>query len=89
MANKRVDTGLYIQCPCGSKAAIVKSKWGFNTHCPHCGRLSFFRSEALVEKVRLGSKVLCSHKNVVEHDCKGGRTSWCPKCRIRVFIPVE
>ncbi|MFC1994780.1 hypothetical protein ACFLVK_00020 [Chloroflexota bacterium] len=86
MVKNGVATGLFISCPCGSKAAIVRSNWGFYSHCPGCGRLSFFRSEALVEKIRLGAKRLCDHKDVVEKDCKGGKTSWCPRCRLRVFI---
>jgi hypothetical protein len=87
MKKHKFPTGLFVSCPCGSKAAIVRSDWGFQCHCPHCGRLTFFRNEALVEKIRLGVKKLCDHEDVVEKDCKGGKTSWCPKCRVRTFLP--
>jgi hypothetical protein len=82
----REKTGLFIACPCGSKAAIMETGWGYYGHCPNCGRLTFFRSNALLEKVRLGAKEVCPHQpELVE--CKGGRTSWCRKCRVRTFLP--
>jgi len=86
MKGKR--TGLSINCPCGSKATIVETGWGYHAHCPHCGRLVFFRSEALLEKIKLGGKKLCSH-DVPLKSCKGGQMSWCSICRIRTFIPTK
>ena len=80
-------TGLFVSCPCGSKAAIIRSGWGFHCHCPRCGRLTFFRNDALVEKIKLGGKHICDHNDVIDKDCKGGKTSWCPRCRVRVFVP--
>jgi len=82
----RNKTGLFIACPCGSKAAITETGWGYYGHCPNCGRLSFFRNPALLEKVRLGGKSLCPHQPKLIQ-CKGGWTCWCEKCRIRVFVP--
>lgn len=82
----RTKTGLFISCPCGSKAAIVETGWGYYAHCPHCGRLTFWRNASLTEKVRLGGKSVCPHEPAVV-DCKGGKTSWCGKCRVRTFMP--
>ena len=86
MKKNRRKTGLFISCECGSKAAIVETNWGYYAHCPHCGRLSFFRSDSLLEKIRLGGKSLCDHE-IEFKNCKGGQTGWCPKCRLRVFVP--
>lgn len=87
MKRTRKKTGLFIYCPCGSKGAVVETEWGYYCHCPHCGRLSFFRNEALLEKVRLGAKHICDH-DIQLKPCKGGQTGWCPKCRLRVFAPA-
>jgi len=83
----RRKTGLFIWCPCGAKAAVVETGWGYYCHCPHCGRLTFFRNPALLEKVRLGAKKVCDHQ-VKLVNCKGGQTSWCGKCRVRTFLPA-
>jgi len=83
----RRKTGLFISCPCGSKAGVMEVAWGYYAHCPHCGRLTFFRNPALLEKVRLGAKAVCPHQpKMVE--CKGGKTSFCKVCRVRVFQPM-
>jgi len=86
MKKDRRRTGLFISCPCGSKAAIVETGWGYYGHCPQCGRLTFFRSDSLLEKVRLGAKSVCDHAIKLK-DCKSGRTGWCPLCRVRIFVP--
>lgn len=86
MKKPRRKTGLFISCPCGSKAAVVETGWGYYAHCPHCGRLTFWRNVSLTEKVRLGG-TLCAHSPKLE-PCKGGSTSWCKVCRVRVFVPL-
>lgn len=88
MKKDRKRTGLFISCPCGSKAAIAETGWGYYCHCPHCGRLTFFRSDSILEKVRLGAKSVCGH-DIELKDCKGGKTSWCKLCRVRVFVPTK
>ncbi len=86
MKKVRKKTGLFISCPCGSKAAVVETNWGYNAHCTHCGKLIFWRNAQLTEKVELGG-ALCSHKPELK-DCKGGKTSWCSLCRVRTFLPL-
>ena len=82
----KVKTGLFIQCPCGSKAAVFESKSRYYAHCVGCGRISFWANPQLTEKIRLGGQ-LCSHKPPAK-DCKGGKTSFCQICRVRTFIPA-
>lgn len=81
-------TGLSVPCSCGGKATIFQGGWGYHAHCPHCGKLSFFRSDVLLEKVRLGGKKLCSH-NIAPKPCKGGEMSWCSICRVKTFLPAK
>jgi len=83
----RNRTGVFVDCECGSRAAIYQTDWGFYIHCPRCGMLSFFRNDSLLEKVKLGAKTICDH-DIKLKDCKGGQTGWCPKCRLRIFIPM-
>jgi len=85
MKGKRI-AGLLISCPCGSNASVFETGWGYHAHCLHCGRLTFFKSEALLEKVKLGAKSVCAHEIELK-DCKGGQTAWCPICRVRIFVP--
>ena len=84
-AKQKLD--LLVNCPCGSKAGIFEGRAGYYCHCLHCGRLTFFKSDTLVERVRAGAKSICDHK-VELKECKGGQTGWCPKCRARVFVPA-
>ena len=86
---KKTNTGLYLDCPCGAKAAVFESgdfKW--YAHCPGCGRLSFWANPQLTERVKAGGK-LCIHQPALTM-CKNGssETSWCVSCRVRVFVPV-
>lgn len=75
----------FVLCPCGAKAPISTSKSGYYIHCLKCGRLTFFRSQVLLERVRLGAKSVCDH-SVEMKPCKGGGlTSWCSLCRVRTF----
>ena len=86
MKKDRRATGLFVSCACGSKASVVETGWGYYCHCLHCGRLSFFKSDAVLEKIKLGGP-LCSHAPELK-PCKGGQTSWCNLCRIRTFLPT-
>ena len=86
---KKTNTGLYLDCPCGAKAAVFESgecKW--YAHCPGCGRLTFWTNPQLTERVKVGGK-LCTH-NPELTVCKDGKsmTTWCMSCRIRAFLPV-
>ena len=84
----RNKTGLFISCPCGSRAGISRTDWGYYSHCPRCGRLCFFRNDSLLERIKLGAKTICDH-DIELKACKGGQTGWCPKCRLRVFAPMS
>ena len=91
MAGKRrkVWTGIYLDCPCGAKAAVFASgdcKWF--SHCVSCGRLTFWATPQLTERAKLGVK-LCPHEPEFK-TCKDGKskTSWCSVCRVRSFVPL-
>jgi len=90
MTNKKKEkTGIFIDCPCGARAAVFKNgecKWF--AHCPGCGRLTFWANPQIFERVKAGAK-LCGH-NPEPKICKGGHseTTWCKACRVRVFIPL-
>jgi len=72
------------QCrSCGAKAQIFELEKGYMSHCPGCGRLTFFRGSILLERVRLGGD-LCPHQ-LEPKPCPGGYTTWCPLCRCRTF----
>lgn len=87
MKAKRID-GVLMSCPCGSQASIFQSDWGYYGHCPHCGRMTFFKSETLLEKLQLGAKSICAHE-IEFKNCKDGtKTGWCKICRVRVFVPA-
>ena len=57
------------------------------SHCVSCGRLVFWTSYQLTERVKAGGK-LCPHEPELKI-CKDGmsKTSWCKACRVRVFVP--
>ena len=85
----KTKTNIYLGCGCGSKAMIYRTgecRWF--AHCPGCGRITFFSSAQVLERVRMGGK-LCLHNPKLE-PCKDGitLTSWCPICRIRNFVPI-
>ncbi|MBN1368084.1 MAG: hypothetical protein JW967_09175 [Dehalococcoidales bacterium] len=83
---KKSKIDLNLNCSCGAKSPVIQtaeSKW--YSHCISCGRLTFWSNPMLTERLRYGGK-LCPH-NPESKDCKGGKTSFCPVCRIRVFLP--
>lgn len=85
---KKTNTGFYLDCPCGAKAAVFESgecKW--YAHCPGCGRLTFWTNPQLTERVKAGGK-LCSHYPELKA-CHNSTslTSWCKACRVRIFVP--
>jgi hypothetical protein len=87
---KKTKTGLYLDCPCGAKAAVFESgecRW--YSHCPGCGRLTFWANPQLTERIKAGGK-LCLHDPELK-TCKDGKsmTSWCRACRVRVFVPSD
>ncbi len=75
--------GLSLSCLCGASAPVRETGKGYYAHCAGCGRMTFFRSPVLLERVRLGGG-LCPHKPGPK-PCKGGSTTWCPLCRVRTF----
>ena len=86
----KTKTNIFISCPCGSKAMIYQvtdCRWF--SHCPACGRLTFFSSAQVFERIKAGGK-LCPHNPELK-ECKDGKskTSWCPACRVRVFAPLS
>ena len=82
---KGVRTDLTLTCPCEAKSAVFQNASRWYSHCVNCGRMTFWSNPALTARAEHGGK-LCSHKPEVK-DCKGGKTSWCKLCRVRVFIP--
>ena len=87
---RNTPANIHMACPCGAKAAVFQngdSRW-FG-HCVSCGRLVFWTSSQLTERVRAGGK-LCSHDPKLKV-CKNGtsQTSWCSVCRVRVFAPIR
>lgn len=85
---KKTATEMHLACPCGAKAAIFEKDSRWFAHCVGCGRLVFWSSPQLTERVKAGGR-LCSH-NPVMRPCKDGRTetSWCSSCRVRTFAPA-
>lgn len=85
----KTKTNIYLGCPCGAKAMIYQTgecRWF--SHCPGCGRITFFSSVQVLERVKAGGK-LCPHNPPLK-TCKDGisQTSWCKACRIRTFVPI-
>jgi hypothetical protein len=94
MANKKTKTKrtskqlteFTLTCRCGAKARVFSiGEKGFTAHCPACGSVTFFRSTDLLERLKYGG-TLCPHQ-IESKLCRGGKTSWCPVCRIRTFYP--
>lgn len=84
---KRIRTDLSLDCLCGAKSPVFvtgDSRW--YSHCVNCGRLTFWSNPMLTERIRYGGK-LCPHSTEMI-ECKGGTTSFCKTCRIRVFVPT-
>jgi hypothetical protein len=82
----KLKTNTYLDCPCGAKAMVYQTgqcRWF--SHCPACGRLTFFSSAQVFERLKAGGK-LCVHEPELKM-CKDGisQTSWCPFCRVRTF----
>lgn len=89
MTGKRVKTGVFLPCFCGSKGAVTETaRGGYYSHCLACGAMTFFNSQQLLEKLRAGAKSVCPH-NPQFKKCTGGLTSFCPICRVRVFRPQQ
>jgi len=83
MAKKQL-TGLTMRCQCGAAAPVFKLKNArFMAHCPGCGALAFFSNPVLLERLRHGGE-LCPHQPE-RRPCQGGWTTWCSKCRVRIF----
>ncbi|MFC1924063.1 hypothetical protein ACFLXA_01680 [Chloroflexota bacterium] len=78
-----------FKCSCGSMAGLFVGRKGYYSHCLHCGAMAFFNNETIVERIKAGATTLCGHKIELK-DCKGGgKTGWCHKCRVRIFIPTK
>jgi len=87
MANVRTD--LSLKCPCGAVSPVFESKGKWNSHCVNCGRVTFWSSPVLTERLKYGSQ-LCKHKPEIK-PCKNPKilTSFCLICRVRVFLPAS
>lgn len=87
--NKRVakqPTPFSLTCNCGANAKVYSiGEKGYMAHCPACGALTFFRNADLLERLNYGGS-LCPHK-LEAKPCTGGKTTWCPVCRVRTFYP--
>jgi len=87
--NKRSNkkpTDFSLTCVCGAQSRVHSiGEKGYMAHCPACGALTFFRNEDLLERLNYGGSI-CPHK-IDPKPCTGGRTTWCPICRVRTFYP--
>lgn len=83
MKKNRADFNL--NCLCGAKSPVFESKGKWFSHCISCGMLVFWSNPALSERAKYGG-VVCNHKPQLEV-CKGGKTSFCKICRVRIFVP--
>jgi hypothetical protein len=81
---KKKATEYFLDCECGSKAAVFEIERGYMAHCPSCGAITFFDNPVLLQRLRFGGK-LCPHE-LEKKPCRGGYTTWCPTCRVRTFI---
>jgi hypothetical protein len=85
---KKNKTDLFMDCNCGSKAQVFEGRSGWYSHCPGCGKMTFWNNVVLTERLKYGGHV-CPH-NPEMKDCKNGsRTSFCKICRVRIFLPAE
>ncbi len=82
-AAKKTPTEFSLDCPCGAKALIFELERGYMAHCVACGAITFFDNPALLGRLRYGGQ-LCPH-DPKPKPCRGGHTTWCPVCRIRIF----
>lgn len=83
----KLKTDLHLNCPCGAKSPVFQnkeSKW--HSHCVNCGRLTFWSTPMLTERLRYGGN-LCPHNPELK-EYKDGKTSFCKLCRIKVFMPT-
>ncbi len=79
-----------IPCPnCNEPLVIrrLKKDWQFSGYCPGCGALVFGPVD-LLERVRnlKGNKELCPHHEPLKPCKNNSYTSWCPRCRLRLFV---
>lgn len=83
MAKKKL-TEVKLGCTCGAMAPVfdIGGK-GYMAQCAGCGSTTFFRSPALLERLRYGN-TMCPHHPPVT-PCKTGFTTWCRICRVRTF----
>lgn len=82
---KKKATAYRLDCPCGGKAQVFQTAESrYMAHCASCGSLTFFDNGALLERLELLGK-LCLH-NPERRLCRGGWTTWCRRCRVRVFF---
>lgn len=72
-----------LRCACGALAPVFSVGDRYMAHCPGCGSLTFWGNPALLERLRYGGQ-LCNHQ-LESRPCKGGWTTWCPRCRVRTF----
>ncbi|MEK7874638.1 MAG: hypothetical protein AAB325_00375 [Pseudomonadota bacterium] len=72
-----------LKCPCGASAPVFEVGERFMAHCAGCGAITFWGNPALLERLKYSNQ-LCSHE-LERRPCKGGQTTWCPKCRVRTF----
>lgn len=81
---KKKATEFRLDCPCGGKAQVFQTgESRYMGHCTSCGGLTFFDNGALLERLKLVGK-LCLH-DPPRKPCRGGWTTWCPRCRVRTF----
>lgn len=82
---KKKPTEFQLDCPCGSKAQVFQTgESRYMGHCACCGCLTFFDNAALLERLKVVGKI-CFHRPE-KKPCRGGWTTWCKRCRVRVFF---
>jgi len=79
-----------ILCPNCEELLVVrrlKKEWQFSGYCPGCGALLFGPTDLLDRTSYLkGNKELCPHHAPLKQCKNGSYTSWCPRCRLRLFV---
>ena len=78
---------LYPNCDEPLVIRHLKKEWQFSGYCPGCGALVFGPVD-LLDRVRKlkGNKELCPHREPLKQCKNGSYTSWCPRCRLRLFV---
>lgn len=82
MGRKKL-TEFRLHCPCGARAPVFTVGDRYMAHCAGCGAITFWGNPALLERLRYADQICTHHPE--RRACRGGWTTWCPRCRVRTF----